>query len=959
MSEQSYAENFGMGSKLLSLDESQKLKIGVDGFSNIDDWSTKLSWLLKAAFGEYARVVSLREIPAEWTRMPILPTKAQEEAMSSLEKEAALQEFKEILAVTNGWKKAKARIIPHIIENLSKASLERILEREKEAFELAISGDNVPDVLKIIHSAHRYKNRDAKKETEINLSVAFMSFALNSSEKITDYKNRWDVLMRQMEAVGIPKNRHERAYFFLRGLKTYPSLGIRAMVTRLLCELEEIDLAKARDGDTKTTIALFDEMSAILAAESGSGTKGGAPMALTAVAAGAAGRMTEKIKRGAITGNNNGDAATNDKVDGGARNGQSGNTTERLVEKKMSQGMTRKEALKDIVCHNCGKSGHIKVECRSATRDESKKPKRKTKRAGDALIAEADSESDDEDEFRIDGIDCYMLCQDVNETREEDDGWTTARRKQSRPDAKRDNGLPRSRSAVCAYSNGTFDALQSESDEESQPRHDKRLQIEVGAYAISSGADAEKEANKMFFFDDTLANVVMVHNTDLLTNVRKLATPLSVSGVGGAQITEVGDHPFLGRALVLRHLKYNIVPHGFWTRKHKYSVSIAPDGSWLRFARTGCTTVEFREHITQGRFFRRVHNSMLRWQGSGTVTPPPRFVADDSEGRDIERDAEAYTISERGGSSGKFYTPEQRQRAAEAAQLHVSLGHPSDEVLKTYVKSPSLTNCHLTSQDITHMRDIDGPCAVCLAGKPRRVRGRNSLHESLGVTEPGQLLHCDIVFWNKRTYLLCVDEITGYLLLPQIASKRGPDVMTGFKTVIDALRAAHRVVQYIHTDAEAVFESIREQLHEQGVSLKLRIPGEHEVVAERAFRSLREKIRVHIISLQQESIIHPQLLDPYLVQHCVSVRNRTPNSRSGSALPYELIYGERVNFLTDCRVGYMNLVLTAVPSAGQTNPTVRVSTVLPRKMYRSAQNIHVPLMWMKQRLLLLPPRTVR
>jgi hypothetical protein len=175
--------------------------------------------------------------------------------------------------------------------------------------------------------------------------------------------------------------------------------------------------------------------------------------------------------------------------------------------------------------------------------------------------------------------------------------------------------------------------------------------------------------------------------------------------------------------------------------------------------------IEFREHTAQGRFFRRVHNSMLRWQGTGPVTQPPRYIADDGEERDVERE-EAYMTSEHGGSSGKFYTPEQRQRAAEAAQLHVTLGHPSDEVLKTYIKSPSLTNCHLTPQDVTHMRDIDGPCAVCLAGKPQRMRGRNSLHEALGVTEPGQLLHCDIVFWNKRTYLLCVDEITGYLLVP-------------------------------------------------------------------------------------------------------------------------------------------------------------------------------------------------
>jgi hypothetical protein len=448
------------------------------------------------------------------------------------------------------------------------------------------------------------------------------------------------------------------------------------------------------------------------------------------------------------------------------------------------------------------------------------------------------------------------------------------------------------------------------------------LSVNVNAYAISRSAyDAEREANKNFFFDDTLANVCMVSNTDLLVAIKQLETPLGVNGVGGASITEVGIHPFLGRVLILRTLKYNIIPQAFWTRKYGYSVAIAPDGQWLRFTRAGCSTVEFLEHRVNGRAFRRVHNSMLRWQPSGPITPPPRYVADDSEERGGIPSAQGEAFTGDSSKSGKYYTPEQQQRAAEAAQLHVTMGHPSDEVLKIYLKSPSLTNCHLSPQDVVHMRDIEGPCKVCLSGKPQHVRGKNSLHEALGITEPGQLLHCDIVFWNKRVYLLCVDEITGYLLVPQIASKRAADLMTGFRTVIDAMRAARRVVQYIHVDAEQVFESVREPLHEQGVSLKLRIPGEHEVVAERAFRSLREKIRVHIIGLQQEAIIHPQILDPYLVQHCVNVRNRTPNSRSGSAIPYELMYGERVNYLTDCRVGYMNLVLTTVSAAAQTTPT--------------------------------------
>ena len=147
MSDSNYQDAFGLGSKILALEDANKLRIGVDGYSNIDEWSRRLSWLLKASFGEYAMVVAARKIPPDWINAPRGPTKAEEALMSSAELETALSEYREKISKMNGWRRAKARIIPHILENLTKASLDRILERDKEAFETAVGNDEVLKVL--------------------------------------------------------------------------------------------------------------------------------------------------------------------------------------------------------------------------------------------------------------------------------------------------------------------------------------------------------------------------------------------------------------------------------------------------------------------------------------------------------------------------------------------------------------------------------------------------------------------------------------------------------------------------------------------------------------------------------------------------------------------------------------------------------------------------------------------
>jgi hypothetical protein len=427
----------------------------------------------------------------------------------------------------------------------------------------------------------------------------------------------------------------------------------------------------------------------------------------------------------------------------------------------------------------------------------------------------------------------------------------------------------------------------------------------------SEGPDPE---SKDYVYDDSLSNVPIFSNVELLSNVRKLREPIVVGGVGGAVVTLCGTHPFLGNVLVLPTLKFNIVPQHYWRSRFGYTLSFRHGGTELVASKDGCPDIVFQEHSSTGNCFKRVHNDMLR----STVSGPVRRAAIVSTAASARPIAMPTAVPVH--TPARFYTAEQRQRAAEALALHQLLRHPSDAVLIAYIRSPSVTNCTLTEADVRAMRDIYGPCSTCATGKPLPVKGTNSMRESLNVTRPGGLLHCDIVFVRNRTYLIAVDEVTRYVYLVQLESKHTADVMSGFKIVIEALRASHHVVQYVHTDHEAVFDACRSPLGDMGTTLKLRIPGEHEPVAERSVRIIREKIRMQLLQIQESGLPHPRILDPYLIQACVFARNSVPNSHTMPLVPSEIVHGERINYLTDNVADYFDLILVAIPS-GSKNPS--------------------------------------
>jgi len=792
------------------------------GDNNLEEFSEELEYALKVYFGQYSRVVRKGKIDPAWIQN-IPPLELEAEAGMPIAVRTARDEAKKLV---QGWKEARARMVPHIRANITASSRQRINERHREEFTTACQDDDIEGLWRIITSTHLYRNVEATASEISEKQAQFLTFAWESGESIPNHLHRFMTLIRARERLQITCDTSFTVMHYCKSLNAHANEHVRKICTDTIVKIN--GLGADERNDPKWVVAdVYREILGLMVASQTRPTESGkapAPMAL------AAHSINKAVQKQGVNPANP--------------------RTEEYIAKKLAgdASLTRGQVLREIECHHCGKKGHIKADCRSESGPTTKGnggKKRPPKKSNEALAAYAEGEDED---FSLD-LDAAAFM----------------------------------------------------------------VRVSLGAaFAATSGSD--HNGDSMYWYDDSLANVPICKDVQLLNNVRKLKTPMSVDGIATAKVEYIGTHPFLGNVLVMPQLKFNIIPQQFWTKKLGYSLHLDTDGRWLQMRREGGIPITF--HRTAANFL-RVHNDLLRWSAEGPAVPPPKVVSGVRSSAEGISDAPVVMISD----ASKYYTAEQRQRASEAAQLHEQIGHPSDAVLQLYIKSPSLTNCNLSAQDVVNMRDIEGPCPVCMAGKPAMRRGLNSMHEQLGVTDPGQLLHCDLVYWSSRTYLLCVDEVTGYVFMPQLTSKRTNDVMTGFKIVIDALRASRRVLQYVHCDAESVFKGLTELLHAQGVMLKARIPGEHEVVAERAFRSIREKIRVYLAGIRSKGLPHPSYFEPYLMQHVVSMRNRLPNSRSGTAIPSELMHGERVNFLTDCRVGYYDLVLTARAMAKQVNPS--------------------------------------
>ena len=632
--------------------------------------------------------------------------------------------------------------------------------------------------------------------------------------------------------------------------------------------------------------------------------------------------------------------------------------TEKHIDKLIKQkSVSRDEAKRMFKCKFCQIDGHFEVDCRKKKSESKEKGSDKDKVSKDKDIkasksvffsksrtpAAADSDSEDESfEPRAyvvsvtrttqEVIDEVPVLTDDSDSDSDDDVTVTIRQVRRRvPLRSRYQGrvTPQEVAEVNDNSPGLMvdsDADSDEVDGGSIQEHSQGLLIDsyasrVGVYSArqtSATRDTEdsisgptvyrslqplgtyatttqykRVQDNQSWVLDSMANVNVACNPDLVVHLR--ATDVAgLRGIGGiTKLEEIGTHPLWGDVFIDRSQPYNILSlhqaqeHGF-----RELTSHDQQRKILSNPKRGIALVFHKDDTDK---FYKLHASKV-----------------------VEYVRKVYTVAlqdvyceSRVYNAAHFYTLDQQQRAQEAIRLHQAFNHPSDKALSTLLVSPSAINIKITPMDLQNARAIYGPCPHCLEGKPQPSKGSHkSFDDVLKPTEPGELLHCDIVFIKGKPRLFSVDHVSGYMMLIAMDSKKTDELIRALDITITKYRSNHKVVHIISTDHESVLKSDQLALHlnGKGVKVALRIPYEHEKTAERSMRVVREKMEAKISELPYNL---PSDLYDYLAQDVVHQCNHMPNTHTTPRTPHEIVTGSKFNFLTDllCPFGVPILVV--------------------------------------------------
>ena len=260
--------------------------------------------------------------------------------------------------------------------------------------------------------------------------------------------------------------------------------------------------------------------------------------------------------------------------------------------------------------------------------------------------------------------------------------------------------------------------------------------------------------------------------------------------------------------------------------------------------------------------------------------------------------------------SKETLTAEIKRRIARAMELHARLGHPSDAVLNKMITQGSLINCDVTPKDIKLMRTHHPTCKGCYMGKVT--------HQAASTTNTprnsyiGDLVHTDLYFWEGRTYLMALDDMSNHLSSVEISSKSNEDVRNAIDQLCTSYNFYGHKITSLRTDCEAVFLSLEDYLMTFGIGLQITAPENHEKNIERYMRVLGDKARANIHGLDYQL---PVKLYPYAIEFSVMAMNRVPNLATEATTPYELFTGKKLTFNKDLRAHFGEVGMFRIPYA--------------------------------------------
>lgn len=375
------------------------------------------------------------------------------------------------------------------------------------------------------------------------------------------------------------------------------------------------------------------------------------------------------------------------------------------------------------------------------------------------------------------------------------------------------------------------------------------------AFMIKSG-----KRDRNVYCLDSGATINVVNDKDSLKNIRSAKRHISTA-LGVMSCQKIGDHPIFGECLLVPNCPINLI-----------SLSKARKRFWVNFDdESDCFTLKNDSNMFK---FKNV-NDMY----------------------------ELYS------TMANELTNEEKLKSSMARKLHLALCHPYDGYLKRSLNQGYFSRWGVKSTDVDLSNIALGHCTGCLQAKmSSSISNEDDIHTPLAL--PGEHIHIDILYIDKKPYLLGECERTGYLMIIELSSKSKQSIISGINSMKNGLKTVGLTLKCIHSDREPSlggngnpFSMFKSQINELEIQLIQTSSGEHERYIERSIRSLRNRIRATILGLPYRL---PKSLLKFAVSSVVLAMNEIPNNKTKNISPREIItkYKENGKYIR----GYFGMI---------------------------------------------------
>ena len=394
---------------------------------------------------------------------------------------------------------------------------------------------------------------------------------------------------------------------------------------------------------------------------------------------------------------------------------------------------------------------------------------------------------------------------------------------------------------------------------------------------------------------DTGAEDHVVLESALLYDIKALARPISLVGVGGhrTQIAQSGIlYAMPGASALLLECDdptaVNLLSLG----------KIADSGNYF-------------VGDSQSMVVRRESDDIIILEGSRV---PPGFWAFDISPTETSTAAMPAQLE-----VFKHLTREQIERAKATRKLHVAMAHPSDDVLGRMLDDGVIVGCPYTSADVRNAAQCLGKCLACVAGKYKEAPAPTSM--SPPAENIGDNVHCDLIPYSCTTIggytygLIMMDEKCGFAHIEGLVRKTSKRIAAAVIKAKDLYLRYGHTIKRITPDAEANFIGATDALGRSQILVTPTIPGRKSKRVERLIQTAKDRIGTLDASL---GFVVPQMLVGEKWNYVLAHISAVPCTNQPGSSPYSQFTGAKLEWNGWIRVPWARIAqFNTVPATGQ------------------------------------------